>query len=104
MTRHPVPTIRRQDYEAFRRIPTHDLPSTFAGWDNDRDDEMMRISGAGDHAVRVEIAPNEFAAYCRNGKKRADPQSMAEFVTEIFRRQEHERARIAALAGSKKPK
>src|SRR5579862_4068019 len=102
MARLPIPAIRRQDYDAFKRIPTHDLPGTFTGWDNDCDDEVARIREAGDFAVKVEIAPNEFAAYCRNGKKRADLKSMAEFVAEIFRRQEHERARIAALAGSKK--
>jgi hypothetical protein len=102
MARSPVPAIRSQDYDAFRRIPTHDLPGTFAGWDNDRDDEEARIAAAGDLPVRVDISPNEFAAFCRAGKKRADPKSMAEFVAEIFRRQEHERARKAMLNGPKK--
>ena len=103
MARVPIPAIRRQDYEAFRRIPTHELPGTFAGWDNNCDDEVARVRDAGDFAVRVEIAPNEFAAFCRNGKKRVDMRSMAEFTAEIFRRQEHERARVAALAKSAKP-
>jgi hypothetical protein len=104
MARLPVPTIRREDYDSFRKIPTHELPGTFTGWDNDRDDEIAAIAAAGDFAVRVEIAPNEFAAFCRNGKKRADPKSMAEFVAEKFRRQEHEHARVAMLTGSNKPK
>ena len=102
MARLPVPAIRRQDYESFRRIPTHGLPGTFAGWDIDCDEEADKIVAAGDHAVRVEIGPNEFAAFCRAGKKRADLLSMADFVAEIFRRQEHERARVAMLNASKK--
>ena len=102
MARLPIPAIRRQDYDAFKRIPTHDLPGTYTGWDNDRDDDVTRIGAGGDYAVRVEISPNEFAAYCRAGKKRADMKSMAEFVAEIFRRQEHERARIAMLSASNK--
>jgi len=45
---------------------------------------------------------NEFAAFCRAGKKRAALLSMAEFVAEIFRRQEQERACVAMLNASKK--
>jgi len=102
MARVPIPLIRGQDFDGFKRIPTHGLPASFAEWDKERSQEALQVSRGGDLAVRVEVSPNEFAAFCRARKKRADLQMLTDFIAEKFAREEHEKARVALLSGAKK--
>ncbi len=102
MARVPLPLIRSPEYDGFKRIPTRGLPGTFPEWDKACGQAALQISRSGDQPVRVEVSPNEFAAFCRARKKPADLQGIRDFVAERFAREEFEKTRVAALNGKKK--
>ena len=102
MARVPLPLIRGPEYDGFKRIPTRGLPGSFPEWDKACGQVALRISRDGDLAVRVEVSPNEFAAFCRARKKPADLQGIKDFVAEKFAREELENTRVAVLNGTRK--
>jgi hypothetical protein len=86
MATYPVPLIRRQDYEAFRGIPTRNLPDTFDQWQYKHAEQAAHITGGGHIAEYIEIDPQEFADFCHATGQEASLQTIRFFAEEQFRR------------------
>jgi hypothetical protein len=65
LTRHKA-WIAPKDYEAFKRLMPDDpdFPNTYDEWLKLANKEIAEIQAAGHFIERVEVYPNEFAAYC----------------------------------------
>ena len=100
MVRQPVPSIRREHYNAFLRIRTLRIPDRIAQWDRERADDLARIRRSGHIAVLVEINPDEFAAFCRERGCPADFDAMQALVVEKFRGQGNARTE-AGIPGAR---
>ena len=77
-----LPTIRRQDYETFRRMLGTELPPTYQKWLKlcDRTSKEHALYG---HPVwQVDVAPEEFARYCASKRAVRDRASLVRFMME----------------------
>lgn len=60
-----IPTIRKTDYDSFRRIINRDLPNTYDEWLNLAAKITADNGGRGHVSNSVEVNPDEFAKYLR---------------------------------------
>jgi hypothetical protein len=58
-----VPLIRRENYNAVRRLLNGDLPSTFEARDYEIFQKAAYIRSIGHNPVRIEIDPEEFTRF-----------------------------------------
>ena len=72
-----LPSIKCEDYDAFRRIIYPDFPDTFDEWANDISKLAAQHLGQGSTARSIEVDPDEFAAYLTrrrtSGSRRRSP-------------------------------
>jgi hypothetical protein len=74
------PSIKRDDYNAFRRIVGSDLPYTFDEWANEQTKLVAeRVSGCS-LTRSVEVNPNEFVEYLRLPGRRASRHELNNFA------------------------
>jgi hypothetical protein len=76
------PLIRREDYDAFRRLAGADFPDSYDVWFNLASKEDLQRTRVGYRVEQRQVDPDEFARYCSAYKTRADGISLAQFVRE----------------------
>ncbi len=74
------PLIRREDFEAFRRVMKGEFPATFEKWHYLRLKEVSDEQGAGQTAVDVQIDPDEFAEFCLTSGASPDRDTLYRFA------------------------
>jgi hypothetical protein len=79
-----MPWIRREDYEAFRRLtPKDDLPNTFDEW-FDRAMKLIRDHEAHRRRVnKVEVEPQQFSAWCRASGVNPNDTTLGAFAVKL---------------------
>ncbi|HXQ15634.1 MAG TPA: hypothetical protein VN814_13520 [Caulobacteraceae bacterium] len=76
-------TIRKEDYEAFRRLLGHHLPDTYDEWtnlSNDRIHQLMRSSSVTGRGIEVD--PGEFAAWLTTHRDQRTLDGLRNFAFE----------------------
>jgi hypothetical protein len=79
-TEEPIPLIRREDYEAFKRLMGEHLPDTYEGWlqlATNRRNECIR------NAIPyrdVDVYPDKFAAWCTGMGMACDGATLSKFA------------------------
>lgn len=64
MITHYLAVICADQYEAFRRVLTDNLPNAFDGWEQLRTQRCANIKGAGADFELIEIDFDEFVSFC----------------------------------------
>jgi hypothetical protein len=79
------PSIREEDYEAFRKLCS-DLPETFEEWAKNAAEIDRRLKGRGIIVDRIFIKPDEFAAWTRGTHFKRDEIARRAFAISKDRR------------------
>lgn len=58
-----IALLRRDDYEAFRRLLGNNLPDAYNEWQHLMEDEVHGVTRGGHRSRGIEIDPDEFAAW-----------------------------------------
>jgi hypothetical protein len=74
--------IRREDYEAFRRIIKLDMPDTYDKWLYFRFDDRSKAEGIRMTVKSVEINPSEFHAWCGGDRPQPTIDDLDDFARE----------------------
>ena len=74
------PRISEQDYPAFQNIPGLDVPATYAEWLQQQVREKASHENNGDGVISVDVAPDEFVAYCRAARTICDLRELEAFA------------------------
>ena len=80
MATYYFPRIREQDYPAFQNIPGLDVPATYAEWLQQQVREKASHENNGDGVISVDVAPDEFVAYCRAARTICDLRELEAFA------------------------
>jgi hypothetical protein len=79
------PAIRKEDYEAFRKL-SPDLPDTFGEWASNAADVDRRLKDRGVTVDRIVIDPDGFAAWTRVRGMNRDEAARRAFAVSKDRR------------------
>lgn len=60
-----LPLIRKEDFEAFKRLLGANLPDAYDGWRQLVTDRADMILKSQHHVVMKEVDPNQFAAWIK---------------------------------------
>ncbi len=80
--RNELAIINRDDYEAFRNIPTRDLPDTYDEWLQLSAQSRLEWGRAGAEIVEIEVHSDEFARFLSATGQPANMKSLWDFVRE----------------------
>lgn len=75
-----LPSIKTEDYDAFRRIINADFPDTLDVWAYETSKRVAQITGSGGAARLIEVNPDEFTSYLRNHGRRANRNELDNFA------------------------
>jgi hypothetical protein len=75
-----VPSIKSDDYDAFRRIIGSDLPDSFDVWANEQSKLIAERLGSGGVTRSIEVNPDEFAAHLRRSGRSASRHELNNFA------------------------
>ena len=84
MAIYRIVSIRKDDYEAFRRILKDDIPDTYEEW------RYRQLSKSNDfiakwqkaEVIEVDVNPNDFARYCDATNSDRTIETLDRFATE----------------------
>ena len=79
---YELPLIRADDYDAFRAIPTLDLPDTYDEWLQLFSERKLEHAQRGFRIIEVEINSGEFTRYLRAKGTSANLQILRNFTIE----------------------
>ncbi len=79
MAQQAVPLIRRENYNAVRRLLNGDLPSTFEARDYEIFQKAAYIRSIGHNPVRIEIDPEEFTRFFSTSLQAIGQSPLPEF-------------------------
>ncbi len=77
-----LPTIKREDYDAFRRIIYPDFPDSFEEWANELSKLAAQHLGQGSTARSIEVNPDEFVAYLARRRTSGSRHELYNFAFE----------------------
>src|SRR5438552_17269405 len=65
----PAIWIRREDYDAFKRLSPNDpdFPDTYDEWFKDATEQIAKSESRGLVVDRIVVDPQQFAAFCKAG-------------------------------------
>jgi hypothetical protein len=79
---YQLPVIDAQDYDAFRNLPTPDLPDTHNEWLKLLAQRGFERSRMGLPVVEVKVNPREFARYLTAKGPSGNLKTLADFARE----------------------
>jgi hypothetical protein len=80
---YELPIISQNDYDAFRRIPTRDLPDTYNEWLKMLAERKLEHARLGYRIIEVKVNPHEFARYLTTAGQPGNLKTLADFTLEI---------------------
>jgi hypothetical protein len=79
---YELPIIEAADYDAFRDLPTHDLPNTYNEWLKLFAERKLEYGQRGFRIVEVKVNSREFARYLSATGQRGNLKTLADFTLE----------------------
>ena len=79
---YELPIIAPNDFDAFRRLPTRDLPDTYDEWFNLVSERRLEREYLGFKIIEVQVNANEFTRYLSRTGVGASLKTLADFCRE----------------------
>jgi hypothetical protein len=79
---YDLPIIRADDYDAFRRIPTRDLPDTYNEWLKLIAERRLERGRLGFQVVEIQVNSGEFTRYLTTNGQAANLKTLADLCIE----------------------
>ena len=83
---YAVPSIRAEDYPAFRDLPGSDLPDSYDAWLRFVADQQIGVRDKDGAVVPIEVYPAELAEFCAEHGGPSDTDALLRYVAEKQRR------------------
>lgn len=90
LPRQPQPAIwiRREDYDAFKRLSPNDpnFPDTYDEWLKDASEQIAKSEARGLVVDRIVVDPQQFAAFCKAGGIETNYATLGGYVIALNRK------------------
>lgn len=77
-----LPVINPADYDAFRRLPTRDLPDAYDEWLNLQAQRSLEYSRLGFRVIKVQVNLGEFTRYLARIGETANLKTLTDLALE----------------------
>ena len=86
---YELPIIDAADYDAFRNLPTRDLPNTYDEWLKLFAKRKLEYARLGYRVVEVKVNSREFARYLTAAGQSGNLKTLADFALEKSSRNDY---------------